>query len=471
MTHANKHSEAASASRMAVAALWRGAGLDEDALGWLRLTGQDPVLPSSFAVGTAAQASLAAAGLAAASLWQMRGGQAQDVAVDMRDAAAEFLSERLLRVDGEPGPEPWDAIAGLYPAADGWVRLHTNFPHHRDGVLRLLGCANDRAAVAAALASWRAHAFEDAAAEAGLCVTALRSHAEWAASPQGRAVADSPLRIERIGDAPPEPLPPHPRPLGDVRVLDLTRIIAGPVCTRTLAAHGAEVLLITAPHLPSIPALVIDTGRGKRSAQLDLRTEADRLRQLVAGADVFVQGYRPGGLAALGFGPAEAAGLRPGIVYVSLNAYGDEGPWSGRRGFDSLVQTASGFNADEADAAGESKPRPLPCQALDHASGALLAFGVIAALHRRATEGGSWLVRASLAGTGRWLRGLGRVAGGLELAMPDLTDRLETGSGPFGRIDAVRHAVRMTVTPPGWALASVPLGTHPAQWHGAGRPA
>ena len=447
----------------AVAALWHGAGLEADALGWLTLTGRDPVLASSFAVGTAAQASLAAAGLAAASLWRQRGGRAQAVHVDMRDAAAEFLSERLLRVDGKPPADPWDPVAGLYPTADGWVRLHTNFPHHRDGVLRLLGCANDRAAVAAALTGWGALAFETAAADAGLCATALRSHAEWAASPQGQAVVDAPVRIERIGDAPPEPLPPDARPLGGVRVLDLTRIIAGPVCTRTLAAHGADVLLITAPHLPSIASLAIDTGRGKRSARLDLRTEADGMGALVQDADVFVQGYRPGGLTTLGFGPAAMAALRPGIVYASLNAYGDEGPWAGRRGFDSLTQTASGFNTDEQAASGADNPRILPCQALDHATGALLAFGITAALHRRATEGGSWLVRVSLAGTGRWLRGLGRVADGF--TAPGLGEvALDRTDTPFGVVEAVPHAVRMADTPVRWAMPAVPLGTHEARW-------
>ena len=449
-----------------VAALWRRAGLPEDALGWLRLTGGDPVLPSSFALGTAAQASLAAAGLAAALFWRLRGGEAQHVSVDMRDAAAEFVSERLFRIDGQPPPDPWDSIAGLYPTSDGYVRLHTNFPHHRDGVLRLLGCSNDRSAVEQALRHWRALAFEDVAAEAGLCVTALRSYADWDASPQGRAVSDMPVRIDRIGDAPGTTPPKADRPLEGLRVLDLTRIIAGPVCTRTLAAHGAEVLLITGPHLPSIPALVGDTGRGKRSASLDLREAAERgiLAGLVRGADVFVQGYRPGGIAALGFGPEALAAMRPGIIAASLNAYGDEGPWSARRGFDSLVQTASGFNADERDAAGDAAPRPFPCQALDHASGALLAFGIIAALHRRATEGGSWHVRVSLAGTGRWLRGLGRVADGFALAKPDFSDRVESSQTPLGRVDAARHAVRMSATPPAWTLPTVPLGTHPPAW-------
>ncbi len=446
----------------AVAALWRDAGLPLDALGRLTLTGRDPILPSSFAVGAAAQAGLAVAGLAAAILQP----QMQDVAVDMRHAAAEFLSERLLRVDGAPPPDPWDPIAGLYRTADGWVRLHTNFPHHRDGVLRLLGCSNDKAAVAAALATRQAIEFEDAAAAAGLCVTALRGFAAWDASPQGQMVADQPVTIEQIGDAPPQKLPQSDRPLGGVRVLDLTRIIAGPVCTRILAAHGADVLLITGPHLPSIPALVIDTGRGKRSAQLDLRQpdERDRLADLVRGADVFVQGYRPGGIAALGFSPSTLAALRPGLVSASLTAYGTAGPWAGRRGFDSLVQTASGFNAAEAEAAGATDPKPLPCQALDHASGTLMAFGIMAALHRRAHVGGSWHVRVSLAATGRWLRGLGRVEAGLAAPKPAFDDLLQDSDTPFGRVTAVRHAAILSDTPAYWARPTVPLGTDAPEW-------
>jgi crotonobetainyl-CoA:carnitine CoA-transferase CaiB-like acyl-CoA transferase len=454
----------------AVEDLWRELALPPEPLGWLRLTGADPVLPSSFAIGAAAQASIAAAGLAAAMLHRRRGGPAQEVAVDMRHAAAEFRSERFLRIDGAPPADPWDSIAGLYATADDRVRLHTNFPHHRDGVLRLLGCAYDREAVAAALRSWHAEAFEDAAAAAGLCVTALRDFARWDAHPQGRAVQAEPLiAIERIDDCPLQPLPPAERPLGGVRVLDLTRIIAGPVCCRTLAAHGADVLLVTAPHLPAIDSLVVDTGRGKRATSLDLRTSGDSaaFEALLTQADVMVQGYRPGGLAALGFGAEQAARLRPGIVCVSLSAYGFSGPWAGRRGFDSLTQTASGLNVAEAAAAGQATPRALPAQALDHASGYLMAFGAMAALHRRASLGGSWHVRVSLAGTGHWLRGLGRIEGGCSAADPgfdDVADLLEDSASPHGRITAVRHAARLSATPAQWARPAVALGTHPPIW-------
>lgn len=457
----------------ALAQLWAALGQPAQALSRVSLTGAEPVLPSSFAVGTLAQSTIAAAALAAAQVDTLRSGRQQTVSVDMHHAALEFRSERYFRVEGQLPPEPWDKIAGLYRCGDGrWVRLHTNFPHHRDGVLKLLGCAYDREAVAAALSQWNAEAFEDAAAQAGMVVTAARTFDEWDRHPQGIAVASQPLMtIERIGDAPPQPLPAHAegRPLSGVRVLDLTRVIAGPVCGRTLAAHGADVLLITGPHLPAVPPLVIDTGRGKRSAQLDLRDAADagQLRALLRDADIFVQGYRPGGLAALQFSPEQAAALRPGIVYVSLCAYGYEGPWANRRGFDSLTQTASGFNWAEAQAAGDAKPRALPAQALDHGAGYLMAAGAMAALARRMTEGGSWHVRVSLAQTAHWLRSFGRVSNGFDAADPryeDIGAYLETSPSGFGALTALRHAGQLSHTPPHWTLPSVPLGTHPARW-------
>ena len=456
----------------ALASLWSQVGLPTESLAAVRLTSGDPVLPSSFAIGTAAQTSIAAAGLAAATIGHRRGGPPQHVSVDMRHAATEFHSEHWLRVNNEPPPEHWDRIAGTYQCGDGrWVRLHTNFPHHRDGLLKLLGCAYQREAVAAALRHWTAFELEDRAAVAGLCVTAMRSFEEWDAHPQGQSVQAEPIvAITRTGDAPPEPLPAAARPLGGVRVLDLTRVIAGPVCGRNLAAHGADVLLITAPHLYNPPALVIDTGRGKLSAQLDLRDDAQRtiLRDLLQQADIFVQGYRPGAIGGFGFTPEDTARLRPGIVHVSLCAYGHTGPWSGRRGFDSLTQTASGFNAAEAEAAGQpGRPKPLPVQALDHASGYLMALGALAALHRRINEGGSWHVQVSLARTGHWIRRLGRVADGFAcpvLASEELADLLEDSQSGFGRISAMRHAAQLSATPARWDRMAVPPGTHPARW-------
>jgi crotonobetainyl-CoA:carnitine CoA-transferase CaiB-like acyl-CoA transferase len=454
----------------ALAALWRAAGLDATALNGISLTGTEPVLPSSFAVGTAAQTTLGAAALAAAEFWRLRTGRRRSVAVDMRHAAIECRSERYLRVDGQEPQDHHDGIAGLYRCGDGrWARLHTNLPHHCSGLLKLLDCERGKAAVQRALDGWKAEALETAAAKAGLVVTACRSFAEWDRHTQGEAVAKLPLfTIEKIGDAPPRPLAAANRPLAGVNVLDLTRIIAGPVCGRTLAAHGADVLLVTASHLASMLPLVIDTGRGKLSTSIDLREASghETLAALLRDADVFVQGYRPGAIAARGFSPQDAARLRPGIVYASLCAYGQEGPWAPRRGFDSLVQTASGLNSAEAEAFGASEPKPLPAQMLDHATGYLLAFAAIAALIRRSTEGGSWHVRLSLAQTGHWLRELGRIDGMAcrDPGFDDVRDCLEETASGFGRLTAVRHAAVMSETPPRWVRPSVPLGTHAALW-------
>lgn len=439
----------------------------------ITLTGAEPALPSSFRVGAAAQATIGAVTMAAGEIHARRTGRPANASVAMRHATMEFRSGNYIHVDGAAPPDPWDAIAGAYRCGDGrFVRLHTNFPHHRDGVLRLLGCANDREAVAAALLNWQAEAFETAATDAGMVVAALRSFAEWDAHPHAAAVASVPvITLERIGDAPPTPLPTTGnRPLSGIRALDLTRVIAGPVSGRVLAAHGADVLRVTGAHLPSLGRAEIDVGRGKLQAALDLRTDAGRetLRGLIGGADIFTQGYRPGTLAGRGFSPEAVAALKPGIIYVSLSAYGHLGPWAGKRGFDSLVQTATGINQAEAAAFGTpEKPRPLPCQALDHASGYLLALGALAGLLRRADEGGSWLVRVTLAGTGHWLRGLGRLEGGFNAPDPsfaDLADLTEETDSGFGRLSALRHAGQIAGAPPFWVRSAMPLGSAPPIW-------
>lgn len=458
----------------ALGEIWKLGGGDPAALERVELSGSDPILPSTFRVGTAAQVSIAAAGLAAAELWRLRGGRAQRVRVDLRAAAIEFRSERYLRIVGREPPPLWDPIAGVYRSGDGrFVRLHTNFAHHRRRVVELVGAADTRESVQAALSGWKGEEFETAANTAGAVVAMMRSAEEWGAHPQARALAALPaFEIARIGDAPPRPLGSGERPLSGVRVLDLTRIVAGPVCGRTLAAHGADVLRIASPQLPFLEWLVIDTGRGKRSAHVDLDTATgrDTLLRLLGGADVFAQAYRPGGLAARGFGPDEAARVRPGIVYVSLSAYSHAGPWAERRGFDSLVQTATGFNHAEGLAAGTNGPKELPAQALDHGSGQLMAAAAMLARARQAREGGSWHVRVSLAQTGRWLAGLDRVEGGLaapDLGLADVQDRLEESESAFGTLRAVRHAAELSETPARFALPAQPLGASPPTWSDA----
>jgi crotonobetainyl-CoA:carnitine CoA-transferase CaiB-like acyl-CoA transferase len=457
--------------REILAGLWTLAGGDVSALDAVTLTGDEPQLPSSFRVAAAAQASIAAAGLAAAKLWQLRSGQSQDVAVDMRHAVVECRSERYLRVDGKPPGPAWDAIAGIYKTRDArFVRLHTNFPHHRDAVCKVLACKPERDDVQAALMQWDGEAFETAAYAGGCVVAMMRSHAEWSASPHARALAELPLvSIEKIGEAEPKPWAQGDRPLAGVRVLDLSRVIAGPVAGRTLAVHGADVLLISGPDLPSIPWLTIDNGRGKLTSFVELKSEQGRdvLRGLLAQADIFSQGYRPTSIAALGFSPADAARINPGIVYVSLSAYGHAGPWAGRRGFDSLVQTSTGFNHAEGQAAGVDGPKELPAQMLDHCTGYMMAFGAMMAKARQSREGGSWHVRVSLAQTGRWLWNLGRVTNGFTAEDPKgetVQPFIEEVPSGFGPLRSVRHSAKLSKTPAFWDRPAMPLGSHPPQW-------
>ena len=419
----------------------------------------------------AAQSAISTAAMSANEIWHHRTGKRQQIRCDMHHAAIEFRSERYQRINGKSPPDLWDRIAGTFQTGDGrWVRLHTNFAHHRDGILDLLHCEYNRDAVTEALGKWKGQAFEDAVAERGLVATMMRTPEEWEAHPQAKTLDAQPLiSLDRIGDCSQRLLTKTDRPLSGIRVLDLTRIIAGPVCGRTLAAHGADVMRVTAPHLPSVPALVTDAGRGKLSAHLDLNSGADTatLRNLIADTDIFVQGYRPGSIARWGFSAEDVATIKPGIIYVSLSAYGHEGPWSGRAGFDSLVQTASGINHAEAAAKGKNEPVALPCQALDHASGYFMAAAAMATLARQAREGGSWLIRISLARTGRWLQNLGQIENGFDCIAPTheaVVDVMETSKSGYGDLTAVRHAAEMSDTPCRWERPSMPLGSHIPVW-------
>jgi crotonobetainyl-CoA:carnitine CoA-transferase CaiB-like acyl-CoA transferase len=457
--------------REILADLWIAAGGDPAALDAVTLTGEEPQLPSSFRVAAAAQTSIAAAALAAAQIWKLRSGQSQNVAVDMRHAVVECRSERYLRVDGKPPPPTWDIIAGVYKTRDHrYVRLHTNFPHHRAAVCKVLDCKPERDDVQAALMQWDGEAFETAAYAAGGVVAMMRSYDEWSALPHAQALATlPPVIIEKIGEAAPKPWSAGDRPLAGLRVLDLSRVIAAPVAGRTLAVHGADVLLISGPDLPAIPWLTIDTGRGKLTSFVELKSEAGRsvLRDLLANADIFSQGYRPSALAGLGFSPQEAAKINPGIVYVSLTAYGHAGPWAERRGFDSLVQTSTGFNHAEGQAAGSEGPKELPAQMLDHVTGYVMAFGAVMAKVRQSREGGSWHVRVSLAQTGRWLWNLGRVADGFkteDLKGDAVSAFVEEVASGFGPLRSVSHSAALSKTPAFWARPAMPLGSHPPRW-------
>ena len=423
----------------------------------VEIAGDDPVLPVRYRIAAAASASLAALGVAVTS------GK-QNVTVDARHAAVSLRSARYLRVNGKPPPSPWDPFSGFYPVRDGWISIHCNFPHHRQAALRVLGVGEDRAQAEKASGKWRGEVLEDAIHAAGGCAGFVRSHEDWMGHAQAAAVASQPLvQIERIGNGPAKALK-HQRPLGGVRVLDLTRVLAGPTCGKSLAEHGADVMKVTAAHLPDSGMADLDTGIGKLSARIDLRAEPDVLKRLVKDADVFIQSYRPGSLAARGFSPDALARLRPGIVCASLSAWGPSGPWTERRGFDSIVQAVSGI----AKAHGGDKPRLLPVSAIDYVSGYLMALGGMAALLRRAREGGSWLVRVALARVGKWIVDRGTAQGfqGLPDELPDaeLAPWMAEMDAPDGRIGYLKPALRLSETPPYFARPPVPLGYHPASW-------
>jgi crotonobetainyl-CoA:carnitine CoA-transferase CaiB-like acyl-CoA transferase len=441
--------------------LWTTLTGEPVAEGAVEITGAESVLPGPFRVAVAASASIAAATLAAGELLRLRGIEPGVVSVDTRHAAAAFQSERYLRVDGESPGGVWADLTGDYRASDGWVRLHCNYPQHAASVCWALGVPATRAAVTAAVAGRTAKDVEESVIWAGGAAAAMRDRAAWLEHPQGKAVGElPPVELRRIGDAPARSLFYSERPLGGLRVLDLTHVIAGPVAGRTLAAHGATVLHVGAEHLPTVGPLVADTGMGKRSTYLNLSTDGGRarLRKLIARADVFLQSFRPNALAKLGFGADELAELRPGLIVADLSAYGRLGPWASRRGFDSLVQMASGIAAED----GSDEPRPLPVQALDHATGWLTAAAVMTAVKRQVLEGGTWHTQLSLAGTGRWLDSLGRKdPHGDEL---DVTGLLRETPSAFGTLTHVRVPGVLPGANPQWTIGSPLPGSNPPKW-------
>ncbi len=435
--------------------IWRTLDQDPTELAAADQRGGDPVLPSIYRVATAASACVAAALLAAAGLWRDRGGPPPSVSVSSREAAVAFRSERYLRVNGV-ALRLWDPLSGDYQAGDGgWVRLHSNFPHHRGAVLSALRLGEpDRSAVASAVAARTATEVEDAVERHGGCAARMRTRRQWAAHPQAAALRHLPLvSATRLTGGRGRRLGPPDRPLAGVRVLDLTRVIAGPVAGRALAACGADVLHVGAPHLPDNPELRLDTDAGKRSAHLDLRSADGRaaLLELVKGADVLVQSYRPGALDRLGLGPGDLAGTNPALVCVSISAYGAVGPWHARRGFDSLVQMTTGIAAEHARASGSSRPVPLPAQVLDHATGWLAAAAAVATLRHR--DGGARHLQVSLARTAMWLDRLGRVPGGLGAPDPgerDVADLVGETDSHAGRLTRVRAPGRINGEPLEW---------------------
>ncbi len=452
--------------------LTRSAGLADPDPSRFVITGTDPLLRTPYKLGTAGAASIASLGVAVADLWALRTGRQMSASVDMRSAMAAMRAGRHLLVNGAPLPEVVDPISGYYRVKnDRWIFLHCNFPHHRAAAVRVLGAANNRESVTEKLRAWEGEKLETALMDAGGCGAYVRTASEWQAHPHYAYVAASPiLEIVKIGEAPPEPFDKHgTRPLQGIRVIDMTRVIAGPTCGRTLAEHGAQVLKITRADLPSSGVLEIESGFGKYAADLDLRDpkQNETLKNLLRQADVFSQGYRPGTLAAKGFGPQELAELRPGIICTSLCAWGYEGPWRNRRGYDTVVQSATGMGHLTGD---ENSPRLQPVSAIDYIAGWTMAFGTMVALGRRAREGGSWMVKVSLAAAGQWLVGRGtfptsEISGlPMEPSEEEIARMTMQTDSVIGRLTHLGPTIKLSETVPGWSRAPVPLGSDPPAW-------
>ncbi|WP_375575914.1 CoA transferase [Paracidovorax oryzae] len=424
-------------------------------------------LLSPFRVTDLAAAAIGAAGTAVAELLRASTGRLPAVRVDRRMASLWFGTS--LRPLGWSLPPLWDPIAGNYRARDRWIRLHTNAPHHRDAALSVLGCAADAPSVAHAVGRWEAAALEDAVVASGGCAAVMYSRQEWADHPQGQAVASEPLlHVHTAGRAAARDWQPSPdRPLRGIRVLDLTRILAGPVATRFLAGWGAEVLRID-PHGWEEPGTVPEVVLGKRCARLDLKNAADldRLRKLLRGADIVVHGYRSDALARLGLDAAQRRALNPALIDVSLDAYGWSGAWRCRRGFDSLIQMSTGIAEAGMRAVHRDEPLNLPVQAIDHATGYLMAAAALRGLTQRMAQGAVTEVRASLA----------RTAAALQLRPEPMSEvvRLEadTPRDRAGHVEETSWGPATRLLPPleiegaplAWRYPARALGSCPPEW-------
>ena len=450
----------------------RGLGKPTETIGIL---GADPVLSTRFALGETSADIMLAIGVAINDLWELRTGKRQDLQVKVEHGAAILRSYQYLVVDNKDIKSEFlrqigrQGISTPHPSKDGRYFLpHMGLPHLAEKILKILDCPFDLESVVRAVVRWDALELENAVAEVGACGAMVRGSDEWLTHPQGMALAGRPvIEIIKIGESDPEPLSDDAptRPLSGLRTLDLTRILAGPTCARTLAEHGADVLMVTAEHLPQTRFFVADTSHGKRTTFLDFNDQGQKqtLIDLVKQADVFSQGYRPGVMSKHGLSAEELAEIRPGIIYTSMNCYGYDGPFADRAGWEQLAQTVTGIAAEQ----GGDKPALVPAAACDYTTGYLAAYGTILALGLRAREGGSYHVRASLCQSGMFIQRQHRVDyehDDMEID-PQLIEEitLETQT-PYGRMKHLGPVLKLSDTPARWDVPSSPLGTHEAVW-------
>jgi len=447
-------------------AAWAALGEHPAALVLVRDRGADIPLDAVLPVGRLVHDAVAVASLSAALLAARRTASAvPTVELDPLRVATAVTSERHFRLDGVP-VDAFAELSGFWPAADGWLRTHANYPHHRARLLKALKLPAKTTAddLLMHLIGRSAIVVDALVAEQGGVAATVGTEAQWRSSEQGLAVAKQPLlRVERLGDAPVAVMGETSvdAPARGIRVLDLTRVVAGPVATRTLALWGADVLRVDPPQYPEIGWQHLDSGAGKRSTLIDLDTDLAVFDALLDSADVIVTGYRDGALDRFGLSPQALAERRPGIVIARLTAWGTTGPYSTRRGFDSIVQAATGIGALESK--DRQKPGALPAQALDHSAGYLLAAGVTTALRRRLDEGGSWLVESSLARVAQELLDTPREGGHAALLpwQPTvLTRTLADGT----TVTSPAAAPAYYGGPDDWSAPPVPLGSSQPEW-------
>jgi len=455
----------------------RGRGMPAD--GEVTITGRDPVFSARFKIGETTANILAGVGVAVTDIHELKTGRRQKVAIDVRHAAATCQSSRLMRQRGTGGG--WElvpqspsmlhmrSITQPWLCKDGrWYLPHFNLPHLHDRVIGVLGCESNADAVAKAIAKWDSHDLEEAVAAARACGSIVRSNAEWLEHPHGKMLSGKPLvEITKIGDSAPVPFPAGGRPLAGIKVLDLTRILAGPVAARTLAENGADVLMVTAQHLPQVPEHVMDTSHGKRSCFLNLNKPDDvaTIKQLVKNADVFSQGYRPGIMDKHGLSPEQLAAEHPGLIYLSISCYGHGGPFSNRGGWEQISQSATGICLDN----GDERPKLLPASACDYTTGYNGAYGVLLALARRAREGGSYHVRVSLCRSGMYIYKQGHVKytdPDMGLSAAELDAIMIESTGGHGTLKHLGPVLQMSETKPYWDKPSPKLGSNKPEWLG-----
>ncbi|MDP6970830.1 MAG: CoA transferase [Pseudomonadales bacterium] len=441
--------------------------------------GGDPVFPSPMCLASGMGSALAMVGSAIDDIWGARTGRRQEIEIDLNHAALFMSSMWLLKVDGKAatttdnlGPLP---VEGLFHCADGkWISISCVFPALTNGTLEVLGCAPDHDSAVKAIARWKSFELEEALTEKDLSGVVVRSEDEWLNHPQGAATSDLPVvELECIGDAPVSQLPECERPLAGLRVLDLTRVLAGPTISRTLAQFGAEVLHISAPHLPDLNSSQIDTGHGKRRTHLNIDKKVDerRLWELVQGADVFSQSYRTGRLAQRGFAPERVAAAKPGIIYVSENCYGHVGPWLHKRGYDSNVRAVSGVLRVHEQPGDPIDPQRLHYAMHDYGTGCWGAYGVLQALKNRAKVGGSWHVKVSLNQTARWFMRLGTPFDPNDAPPQDelremFANYSEINESSYGQLQRLKPVIQMSETAPAWQGPTLVPGESEPVWLG-----